>query len=122
MPTIPVDEVIAHLHGIGAEYVTGAPGNKQATGGGIASLDITRTADGYVCVAIKFMFRVFEFRVSQKEWDHAFGAGRITELQRALVEACDGWAHQYARDPEGNPRAQIDRLMKIAARDSASVR
>lgn len=71
MPAIPVDEVIAHLHGIGAEYVA-EPGSKRATGGGVATLNIMRTADGYVSVAIKFMFRVFEFRVLQYEWDKAF--------------------------------------------------
>ncbi len=75
MPRIPVDEVIAHLHGIGAEYVMEGTDNKRPTGGGVASLDITRTADGYVIVVIRFMFRVFEFRVSQKEWDRALPGG-----------------------------------------------
>jgi hypothetical protein len=40
------------------------------------------------------------------------------QLRAALREACDGWEHQYKRDPEGNPSADIERLRKIADGDA----
>jgi len=69
MARIPVDEVITHLHGVGTEYITTDKATKRVTGGGMATLDIVRRADGQVSVDITFMFRGFEFRVPQQEWD-----------------------------------------------------
>jgi len=78
MVRIPVDEVIAHLHGVGTEYIATGTTAKRVTGGGMATLDIIRRADGQVSVDITFMFRGFEFRVPQQEWDRVIAIGGPT--------------------------------------------
>lgn len=82
MPPVPVEEVIAHIHGAGAEYVMDGH-TKKGTGAGIAALTITRTSDGRVRVTTTFMFRVFEFEMSQQVWDEHFQPRERTESSPA---------------------------------------
>lgn len=100
MASIPVDEVIAHLHGVGSEYIViDSSGNLRLTGGGVATLDIMKRADGQVSLAIKFMFRVFEFRVLQHEWDKALPL--LTEKARR-EEFVAGYNAGYGSTGEGH--------------------
>lgn len=50
---------------------------------GMAALTITRISDGRVRVTTTFMFRVFEFEVSQSEWDQHFQTRERTDASRA---------------------------------------
>jgi hypothetical protein len=96
MVRIPVDEVIAHLHGVGTEY-TGIKTAKHVTGGGAATLDIMRRADGQVSVAFTFMFRVCEFRVPQQDWDRVMAIGLTADDLRATVReiVIDIWPKEW---------------------------
>jgi hypothetical protein len=54
----------------------------------MATLDIIRRADGQVSVDITFMFRGFEFRVPEQEWNRAMAAA-----ERSGIECRDGAEH-----------------------------
>lgn len=95
MAAIPVDELLVHLHGDGSELSRDVDGKSRPTGGGSAMLDITRTSDGQVSVSIKFMFRTFEFKVSQKEWD-------ATTEETRRVEFFAGYDEGFNSSGEGN--------------------
>ena len=118
MAKIPVDEVIAHLHGLGTENTVLAPKNVQVTGGGAATLDITRRADGQVSVYIALLGRGVEFRVPQQEWDRVM-AVRLAQptltADEVRVTVSDAMATVAMLSGDGFPQRVVEDIVTCVA-------